>query len=277
MYPETILPIAAHIPHAGTEIPSAVRYQFIPDRQRLWDEILRVTDWYTDELFSLPGIAKSKTPISRIVLDLERYCEDDLEENVQHGQGVIYTHNTLGERLRHKLLPSERQLLLDNYYWPWHLKLEINIEQQLQRWGYCLLLDCHSFPDEPFFHERDNGRNRPGICLGTSINTPSWLMDACYSFFLDRGYTVEVNFPYTGSLVPSRFEGDIQVPAIMIEINRRLYLEPAQPIPNRPNSPPMKSAELEAIKNDIWAAMLSLALEASHRLERSPPSSQNHA
>ena len=88
MYPETILPIAAHIPHAGTEIPSAVRYQFIPDRQRLWDEILRVTDWYTDELFSLPGIAISQTPISRIVLDLERYCEDDLE-------AVSYTHLTL--------------------------------------------------------------------------------------------------------------------------------------------------------------------------------------
>lgn len=277
MYPETILPIAAHIPHAGTKIPPAVRYQFVPDQQALWNEILRLTDWYTDELFSLPGIVKSQSPISRIVIDLERYCEDDLEDNARFGQGVIYTHNTHGECMRHEPSPAERQLLLDTYYRPWHLKLETNLEQQLERWGYCLLVDCHSFPDEPFFHESDNGRDRPDICLGTSINTPSWLMVACYSFFRDRGYTVVVNFPYAGCLVPSRFEGDIRVPTIMIEINRRLYLEPVQPISNRPNSPPMKSAEFETIKNDIWAAMLGLALEASHRLETSPPLSKDHA
>ena len=277
MYPETILPITAHIPHAGTAIPSAVRHQFTPNQQALWKEILRLTDWYTDELFSIPGIAKSQTPISRLVLDLERYSEDEQEDNAQFGQGVIYTHNTLGELIRHEPAPAERQLLLDTYYRPWHLKLETNLEQQLQRWGYCLLLDCHSFPNKPFSHEYDNGRARPDICLGTSINTPSWLMEACCSFFQDSGYTVEVNFPYSGCLVPNRFEADIRVPAIMIEINRRLYLEAVQPITAESNSPPMKSAEFETVRNDIWASMLSLALEASHRLETSPPSSKDHA
>ena len=277
MYPETILPIVAHIPHAGTQIPSTVRHQFIPDNQILWHEILRLTDWYTDELFSLPGIAKSQSPISRIVVDLERYREDDLEDNAQFGQGVIYTHNTVGERIRHELPPSERHFLLDNYYRPWHLQLEANLEQQVQRWGHSLLLDCHSFPDEPFSHENDNGRSRPDICLGTSVNTPSWLLNACHSFFSRQGYTVEVNFPYTGCLVPDRFEGDRRVPAIMLEINRRLYLEPVQQTLNDPCSPPMKSAEFQTIKNDIWAAMLRLAQEASNRLELSPYSSKIHA
>ncbi|MEP6389010.1 MAG: N-formylglutamate amidohydrolase [Halioglobus sp.] len=277
MYPEPILPIVAHIPHAGTAIPSAVHNQFMPDNPALWGEIVRLTDWYTDELFSLPGIAVSQTSISRLVIDLERYIDDDQEGNARFGQGVIYTHNTQGNRIRHELTPEQRQLLLDTYYHPWHLKLEASIEQQLQRWGYCLLLDCHSFPNEPFFHESDNGRDRPDICLGTSINTPSWLMDTCYSFLLDRGYTVEGNFPYAGCLVPSRFEGDIRVPAIMIEINRRLYLEPVQPISNDPNSRPLKSADFETVRNDIWAAMLSLAQEASHRLETSPPFSKDHA
>ena len=48
MYPETILPIVAHIPHAGTKIPNAVRDQFLPDPGELWREIDMVTDWYTD-------------------------------------------------------------------------------------------------------------------------------------------------------------------------------------------------------------------------------------
>ena len=269
MYPETILPIAAHVPHAGTVIPNAVRHQFIPDQQTLWSEILRLTDWYTDELFSLPGIVKSQSPINRIVLDLERYSEDDLEENSRFGQGVIYTHNTLGERIRHELSAGERQLLLDNYYRPWHLKLETNLEQQLQRWGYCLLFDCHSFPNEPFSHESDAGRTRPDICLGTCLNTPSWLLDACHSFFLSLGYTVEVNFPYTGCLVPDQFESNARVPAVMLEINRRLYLEPT-PLDAYPlKSTPLKSAGFHQVQNDIWAVMLGLAQEATHRLERS--------
>ena len=70
MYPETILPIAAHIPHAGTEVPAAVGGQFLPREGELWREIAMVTDWYTDQLFGMPGIAVTRTPISRVVVDL---------------------------------------------------------------------------------------------------------------------------------------------------------------------------------------------------------------
>jgi hypothetical protein len=45
MYPETILPIVAHIPHAGMEIPDVVRDQFLPYPGELWREVAVVTDW----------------------------------------------------------------------------------------------------------------------------------------------------------------------------------------------------------------------------------------
>jgi N-formylglutamate amidohydrolase len=72
MYPETILPITAHIPHPGTGIPDAVRDQFIPWPGELWREIAMVTDWYTDELFGLPGIAATQTPIKLAGFDAVR-------------------------------------------------------------------------------------------------------------------------------------------------------------------------------------------------------------
>ncbi len=121
MYPESILPITAHIPHAGTQIPDAVLSQFLHSPDALWREILRVTDWYTDELFMLPGIAVTQTPISRVVVDLERFTDDQREEKARFGQGVIYTHNSLGEHIRRTLSPTERQLLLDTYYTPWQM------------------------------------------------------------------------------------------------------------------------------------------------------------
>ena len=167
MYPETILPITAHIPHAGTGIPDAVRSQFIPSPEELWREIALVTDWYTAELFGLPGIATTQTPISRVVVDLERYSDDSLEEKSSLGQGVIYTHNTLGERIRRELSPEERRLLLDNYYRPWHLQLEMN---------QIVLLGCligHITPkSQPPCPGRQVGRAMPFLML--SLDYTPW-------------------------------------------------------------------------------------------------------
>jgi N-formylglutamate amidohydrolase len=266
MYPETILPIAAHIPHAGTEIPEAVRDQFLPYPGELWREVAMVTDWYTDELFGIPGIAVSQTPINRVVVDLERYTNDDIEDKAVFGQGVIYSHNTLGEQIRRKLSNRERSLLLDNYYRPWHLNLELNVEQQLARWGHCMLLDCHSFPDEPFGHEEDEVMPRPDICLGfNGHNTPQWLMDCCRDQFLSRGYTVGIDAPYAGCLVPDRYLGDARVPAIMLEVNRRLYLKPAARDVYRLGNVPIKLGRFDNVRNDIWSIVLLLAQEADCR------------
>jgi N-formylglutamate amidohydrolase len=219
-----------------------------------------VTDWYTDELFGLPGMAISQTPINRVVVDLERYPDDVWEAKAEVGQGVIYTHNTLGERIRRELSAQERNLLLERYYRPWHLKLELNIEQQLARWGQCLLLDCHSFPNEPFPGEDDRGMPRPDICLGFSgSNTPEWLLESCERQFLQRGYSVAVDFPYAGCLVPDRYAGDNRVPAIMLEINRKLYLKPAVREAYRDGDLAIRLPGFDQVKNDIWAVMLRLA------------------
>ena len=112
MYPETILPIAAHIPHAGTTLPGNVRDQFTVSNEALLYELACVTDWYTDRLFGLPGIAVTRTPVSRVVVDTERYVNDAEEEKAAIGQGVIYTHDSLGNRIRRDIFAKERRMLL---------------------------------------------------------------------------------------------------------------------------------------------------------------------
>jgi N-formylglutamate deformylase len=266
MYPESILPIVAHIPHAGTHVPDSIRDQFTVWSGELWREIAMVTDWYTDEIFGMPGIAASQTPISRVVTDLERYIDDAREPRASVGQGVIYSHDTLGQRIRRELSDFERHSLLASYYRPWHLKLEMDIEQQLDRWGHCLLLDCHSFPDEPFENQDDYPIPPPSICLGVNDDsTPEWLIESCHRLFLQRGYSVSVNFPYAGCLVPPRFYGNLHVPAIMLEINRRLYLKPAGRDCYRLGNVPVKTDKFERLRNDIWAIMLLLAEEMQCR------------
>ena len=127
------------------------------------------------------------------------------------------------------------------------------------------LLDCHSFPDEPFAHEDDHGKSCPDICLGSCENTPRWLLDSCLELFLQRGYSVGVDFPYSGCLVPERFHGDLRVPAIMIEVNRRLYLKPTSRDVYRLGNVPIKLGSFEGLRNEIWSAMLSLSQHAQVR------------
>jgi N-formylglutamate deformylase len=222
------LPLVVHAPHAGTHVPVIARESLI-DPDRLRADINRLTDWYTSDLFQLPGAALCATLVSRLVVDLERYTEETLEPRAAVGQGVIYTHDSQGQRLRPELAPEQRRLWLDNWYRPWHLKLELDVLGSLQRHGACLLVDAHSFPARPLPNEDDAGRERPDICLGTCANTPGWLLDYALNWCRLQGFSVAVDFPYAGCLVPAVYAADRRVPAIMVEVNRGLYLQQPDP------------------------------------------------
>ena len=45
-------------------------------------------------------------------------------------------------------------------------------------------------------------------------------------FFKQRGYSVEINKPFAGSIVPLKYyQSDRRVSSVMIELNRRLYID----------------------------------------------------
>ncbi|MBR4168526.1 MAG: N-formylglutamate amidohydrolase, partial [Lachnospiraceae bacterium] len=55
---------------------------------------------------------------------------------------------------------------------------------------------------------------------------PEKITDTLVTFFRERGYSVAVNRPFAGALVPLRFyRKDPRVMSVMIEINRRLYID----------------------------------------------------
>ena len=102
------------------------------------------------------------------------------------------------------------------------------VERALASEGRVLILDCHSFSPTPLAYEPDQDPNRPDICIGTDpFHSPEAVVQACVAFFKRRGYSVKVNSPYGGTIVPIRFLGrDDRVMSIMVEVNRGLYLRP---------------------------------------------------
>src|SRR4051794_18204925 len=108
----------AHIPHASLVIPPGLRGTFCLSDDALKLELLRMTDRYTDELFDL-GAAVATTvrfPVSRLVVDPERFLDDDSEPMAGRGMGVIYTRTSQGEALRVAVESAVRESLLARYY-----------------------------------------------------------------------------------------------------------------------------------------------------------------
>lgn len=216
-----------HIPHASKHIPRQARPFILLDDLELGEELLRMTDVYTDELFDAPGRRSVIFPISRLVVDPERFLDDAEEPMAEKGMGVIYTKTSDGRPLRNPPTPDERAWLISQFYTPHHQVLEEAVSSELSENGACILVDCHSFPSHPLACDLDQRIPRSEICLGTDdYHTPHELLKTVVEEFESFDLEVAINRPYAGCLVPMRcYRSDPRVRSIMIEIRRDLYMD----------------------------------------------------
>jgi N-formylglutamate deformylase len=216
-----------HIPHASKEIPAVLRSQIVLSEGDLASELLVMTDGHTDKLFTCRGAARVVFPISRLIVDPERFPDDREEPMSRVGMGVIYTRTSAGRRLRLDLTASERKWLIRSYYKPHHERLRNAVDVDLASRDRALIVDCHSFPRRPLLCDRDQSMDRPDFCVGTDpFHTPDGLKQAAMEAIRKEGFRVEENRPYAGTIVPSEYyKMDPRVWSIMIEVCRDLYME----------------------------------------------------
>lgn len=225
------VPVVAHLPHASTYLPATVREEIVLGDDELALELLRLTDWYTDELFAWltnHGVTLFVNRRSRLVFDPERFLDDGAESMAASGQGVVYWRGTQGQRMRE---PDEalRARRVQECYRPYHAALDTLVAEELEASGVCTLIDCHSFPSLPLPSEIDHSLDRPDICIGTdAIHTPMDLADAMEAAFAAEGFGVKRDSPFAGAFVPSGYHAsDRRVRAVMIEVRRDLYMDEA--------------------------------------------------
>jgi N-formylglutamate deformylase len=222
-------PVSGHVPHASTVIPANVRAELLIDDDELRAELVRMTDWHTDDLFAwltAHGATLFVNRLSRLVFDPERFIDETREPTAAMGQGVVYTRTTDGRRLRE---PDQglRSRRIEASYRPYHAGLDRVVGRMLEAFGTCLLLDCHSFGSLPLPSELDQRPDRPDICIGTdAIHTPAGLAAALEQAFAGEGFRVKRDAPFSGTFVPSGFYGlETRVRSVMIEVRRGLYID----------------------------------------------------
>ena len=222
--------IIFHIPHASRKVPDEQRPFIVLDDERLSAELLAMTDAYTDKLFSAhskAGDSIVQFPISRLVVDPERFLDDDGEIMSKVGMGVVYWKTSKGELLRNPPSMEQKRRLLQDYYFPHHERLTAATKNDLAEHGSALIMDCHSFPSSPLPFELDQDKDRPDFCVGTDpYHTQENLIEALEAAILLHGFSFSRNKPLSGSLVPLEYyHKDQRVISVMIEVNRRLYME----------------------------------------------------
>lgn len=217
-----------HIPHASTYLPEDALVQFVVSPQQLQRELLLMTDHYTDQLFSLSGAALVCFPYSRLLVDVERFLNDEAEPMAasEIGMGWLYSKCHDGSRLRTALSEVQRNHLLFLYS-QHHRALTLAVESELARQQQALIVDCHSFPSVALPCDRDQATERPDICIGSDpLHTPAVFVEQLTASFSAAGFSVAENRPYAGSLLPLAFYGhDLRVKSVMIEVNRKLYMD----------------------------------------------------
>ena len=205
-----------HVPHSSISIPEEYRDQFTLTNDQLLKEACISADLHTDIIAKTawPGATIIAAEFSRLLVDVERYADDDLEAMASVGRGMIYTHTHDGIDMRRPLKNNERKVLHENFYIPHWKKMEFFAKNSC-------LIDLHSYPVEPWPVELSKESYRPEIDLGISDHkTPEKWAKALKIYFEGCGYTIGFNTPYSGVIdAGARF-------AVMIELRRDIIGTP---------------------------------------------------
>jgi len=81
-----------HVPHDSIFIPPTERCKLLLNDTELKTELLRITDHFTSDLFAqgIPGSRILYSPVSRLLVDVERFEKDALEVMASRGMGAVY-------------------------------------------------------------------------------------------------------------------------------------------------------------------------------------------
>jgi N-formylglutamate amidohydrolase len=219
-------PIICNVPHSGTLIPEEFILDFSLSKDETDEEVKYMADNYTDnlysELISVSSFIKSK--ISRVVLDIERFKNEEDEPMSKVGMSALYRLTSSGKVLRNVSEINKKKL--EEIYDDYHNTLTKLVSLSLDKNNIAIIVDCHSFPSKPRGYESDKEENRPDVCIGVDeFHTPKDLVNLLKVNFEEFGFSVKINSPFSGSIVPLNFyKKDKKVVSVMIEVNRNLYM-----------------------------------------------------
>ncbi len=258
-------PMVLSVPHSGRVFPQ----EFLAHTAVGIDELRSNEDPFVDELV----MEASNLGIPMITLNIGRAFIDVNRDAVEIDPSMFYNYpdpeNAAGNKrcrvglgLFHRITANrkniydgllnyeEAQERIKNVYAPYHARLQKMIDRCSKKFGFCLVLDCHSMPSKICNIMQDNRQIE--FCLGTLFEQSC--PGEMYEFFMQRlkeKYNVSLDCPYSGAYISFNYcQPRKNIYTLQMEINRSLYeLEAVY----------KKNANFQYISTDICDAVIDLA------------------
>lgn len=234
------LPFLFNSPHSGNRYPAS----FLAASRLDARAIRRSEDAFVDELFLSAvdhGAPLLRARFPRAWLDVNRepfeldprmfrgplpHYANIRSPRVSGGLGTIPRVVADTEEIYAAPLDvGEGLSRIETVYMPYHHALRRLLSDIHHRFGFAVLIDCHSMPSTV----RGAGlRGRPDFVLGDrhGNSCAPALIDLLEAALTRRGYDISRNRPYAGGFITENYgRPDEGFHAIQIEINRALYLD----------------------------------------------------
>lgn len=251
------VPFILNSPHSGRNYTDA----FMTKVQLSDFAIRKSEDFLVDELFGSGiaiGLPMLVANFPRAFLDVNRepyeldpkMFDGQLPDyvntqsvRVSTGLGTIAKIVADREEIYHSPISVEDALeRIENIYKPYHACLRRILAQTHVKFGFAVLLDCHSMPSA---HHGSPFERRPDFVIGDRFGSScSEELTLCLRDNLKAmGYKVVLNKPYAGGFITQHYgRPDSGLHAVQIEINRGLYMD---------ESSMQKSENFEKLADDI--------------------------
>ncbi len=235
-------PLILSIPHCGTVFPEEFLAAAAPDVA----DLRKNEDIFVRDLLS-PAINEGKIPalclnISRVFIDVNRakmeidpsmfydYPKDDLGLNrhrSRYGLGIVHKVTADSLPIYAGLISyKEVDKRIKNVYDVYHTRLKKLIDKCVAKFGFCLVLDCHSMPSKICSIISESPRI--DFCLGNLFeqSCPNKISFFVENEFCKREYYVSKNRPYSGAYITFNYcEPRKQSYTLQLEINREIYAD----------------------------------------------------
>ncbi len=224
-----------HVPHDGREFPEELmRSVCVPQELFMkYHEEMRDADISRVVPGAYRGGDMCRTfPVSRLLCDVERFIGPE-EVMERYGMGFCYEKAYDGTVIKHVSRELKEKTFL--HYREHHE----GMDRICSRHSRILLFDLHSYSDriipEGFLQEN---RRAPDLCIGADEHfTPSQLTEIVQKHFTEAGFSISINYPYTGCYIPNTVlshKSNTDLAAVMLEINKRTYCDKCEkPVPEK--------------------------------------------
>lgn len=259
-------PLVLSIPHSGSFFPE----EFLKNVRFDKNNLRKNEDIFVDDLLKNAideGITAIKMEVNRTFIDLNRdrlevdpnmfynYPKSDeilYDNHCRVGLGVVHRINYKRENIYDGLLDfNDVQQRLIKVYDVYHKRLNQLVSKCVKKFGFCLLLDCHSMPAK--ICTILDSRKNIDICLGNLFNQscPQEVGDLLASQFWNDNYSVEFNCPYSGAFITFNYcQPRKKMYTLQLEINRSLYAD---------EESLQKNEDFFEVANDVSNAVISFA------------------